>query len=69
MFHSKLDEGKSFNGSIRESLTILNKKMVNDTRKMTPFEIVNGYKFEDGFDRKMKADLRNREKKRQAEII
>ncbi len=46
-----------------------NNVIVNDSRGFTPYEIINGFKYEDGFDRKMLEEVNNRlSKKEEAKV-
>lgn len=60
LLHSFLDEGMSLRSSIKETLHAANNVMVNDSRGFTPFHIVNGFIYEDGFDRIIKSDMEAR---------
>jgi transposase InsO family protein len=60
LLHSFLDEGLSLRNSIKETLHASNNIMVNDSRGFTPYHIVNGHVYEDGFDRLIKSDMEAR---------
>ncbi len=54
---------------MRKTNHVANNILVNDSRGFTPFEIINGFKYEDGFDRKMLEEVGNRlSKKEEAKV-